>query len=490
MRGGWRNDAVKEALDLCLACKGCKSECPVNVDMATYKAEFMSHYYKRRLRPLPAYSMGLIFWWAQLASHAPEVANFFTQTPVVSSFAKLIGGIAQQRQLPRFAATTFKEWFRARSAVNYGLQQVILWPDTFNNYFYPETAKAAVEVLEDAGYQVLVPAAPLCCGRPLYDFGMLDLARYKLKKILVALRPQITAGVPIIGLEPSCVSVFRDEMKSLLPHDADAARMSRKTFTLSEFLLKQTHYDPPRLSGNAVVHGHCHEKSILEFKTQTQLLEQMGLKVETPESGCCGIAGSFGFERGDKYDISVKCGERVLLPKIRETDPNTLIVSDGFSCRTQIAQGASRKAIHHAQVLQMAISQEQHMAQDRARPQRSGLARAALQNGNANGHIHAPTVGMIQPGQPSDHRSSNLKLITIAAGSVAGTLLLAYAIGRYVDRVSVPKTLASTGLDRIRMWNSPPRDGFSNGPRTTGIVNLSPARSGRLSFLSRSLAGL
>lgn len=219
--------------------------------MATYKAEFMSHYYKGRLRPQAAYSMGLIFWWAQLTSHAPGIANFLTQTPIARNFAKLAGGIAQQRALPRFAPETFKQWFKSRPVLNRSLRQVILWPDGFNNYFNPDNAKAAVAVMEQAGYQILVPQPTLCCGRPLYDFGLLDLARYKLKHILAALQSQISADIPMVGLEPSCVSVFRDEMRSLLPHDADAQRLSRKTFTLSEFLVNEAGYQPPQMSSSS-----------------------------------------------------------------------------------------------------------------------------------------------------------------------------------------------------------------------------------------------
>jgi FAD/FMN-containing dehydrogenase/Fe-S oxidoreductase len=424
---GWRDDNVHDALHLCLSCKGCKGECPVNVDMATYKAEFMSHYYKGRLRPPAAYSMGLIFWWARLASYAPGLANFITQTPGLSNLAKFGAGIAQQRALPRFAPETFKDWFRTRAPGNRDLPPVILWPDTFNNYFYPETAKAAVEVLEQAGYQVLVPEATLCCGRPLFDFGMLDLARYKLGRILAALRPQISADVPVIGLEPSCVSVFRDEMKSLLPHNADAQRMSRKTFTLSEFLVKEAGFEPPQLSGTALVHGHCHDKSILEFKTEVQLLKKMGLQVETPESGCCGLAGSFGFEKGDRYEVSVKCGERVLLPKVRESDRNTIIVADGFSCRTQIEQGAKRKAIHHSQVLQMAIANEQRIAEGRSR----WNSIASAQNGTAV-PATVSTDGMISGDHPDNHSNDARAWLGTTVVSVAGGLLLAYFAGRLV----------------------------------------------------------
>jgi FAD/FMN-containing dehydrogenase/Fe-S oxidoreductase len=364
---GWRDRGVHDALHLCLSCKGCKGECPVNVDMATYKAEFLSHYYKGRLRPRAAYSMGLIFWWAQAASYAPGLANFVSQTPVLRNAAKLIGGISQKRSLPPFAKYTFRQWFRQRPVFNAGSPQVILWPDTFNNYFHPESAQAAVEVLEEAGYQVLVPERNLCCGRPLYDYGMLDLAGYKLGQILDALRPQIGAGIPVIGLEPSCVSVFRDEMKSLLPHDVDAQRLSGKVFTLAEFLVKEAHFEPPLMAGHAIVQGHCHDKSVLQFKVEEQLLKQMGLSVSIPDSGCCGMAGSFGFESGDKYEVSTTLGERALLPAVRQASPKTLVIADGFSCRTQIQQGTGHLPMHLAQVVRRAMEEERTMAFGRTR---------------------------------------------------------------------------------------------------------------------------
>src|SRR6266571_2548389 len=229
LQGGWRSEEVKEALDLCFACKGCKSDCPVNVDMATYKAEFLSHYYEGRLRPLTAYTMGLIHWWARLAAFMPGVANFFTHAPLLRNVAKKLAGIAPQRQVPAFAPQTFKQWFRQRSPRNLDKPVVILWPDTFNNHFHPETAIAAVEVLEAAGYRVEVPQQALCCGRPLYDYGMLDTAKHLLRTILDTLRPQITQGVPVVGLEPSCVAVFRDELVNLFPGDAEARRLSQQT---------------------------------------------------------------------------------------------------------------------------------------------------------------------------------------------------------------------------------------------------------------------
>ncbi len=359
LQGGWRNEHVKEALDLCLACKGCKGDCPVNVDMATYKAEFLSHYYAGKPRPITGYSMGLIYWWSRLAALMPGLANFFTQTPVLSSIAKAMAGVAPQRRMPAFAAQTFKQWFRERDIKNVGCPQVILWPDTFNNHFHPETAQAAVEVLEAAGYQVIVPQQSLCCGRPLYDYGFLDLAEKLLKDILDTLRPQIEAGIPVIGLEPSCAAVFRDELKNLFPHDADAKRLASQTFLLSEFLEKKaTHYQPPKLKKKAIVHGHCHHKAIMKMRDEQSVLEKMGLDFQMPDSGCCGMAGAFGFEK-DHYDVSIKVGERVLLPAVREADKQTLIVADGFSCREQIAQTTDRRALHLAQVLQMAIHEGQ-----------------------------------------------------------------------------------------------------------------------------------
>jgi FAD/FMN-containing dehydrogenase/Fe-S oxidoreductase len=359
LKDGWRNTHVKEALDLCLACKGCKGDCPVNVDMATYKAEFLSHYYKGKPRPVTGYSMGLIYWWSRIAASMPGIVNFLTQTPVLSRLAKAMAGVAQERRMPAFAPQTFKQWFRERGISNAGCPQVILWPDTFNNHFHPETAQAAVEVLEAAGYQVLVPAQSLCCGRPLYDYGFLDLAEKLLRQILDTLRPQIRAGIPVVCLEPSCAAVFRDELKNLFPHDEDAKRLASQTFLLSEFLEKKaTQYQPPKLHRKAIVHGHCHHEAIMKMRDEQSVLEKVGLDFHMLDSGCCGMAGAFGFEK-DHYDISIQVGERVLLPAVREADKQTLIIADGFSCREQIAQTTDRRALHLAQVLQMAMREGQ-----------------------------------------------------------------------------------------------------------------------------------
>jgi Fe-S oxidoreductase len=267
---GWRSGDVKEALDLCLACKGCKGDCPVNMDMATYKAEFLSHYYEGRLRPRHAYSMGLIHRLARLASWAPSLANVFSQTSVLRDLAKWLGGIASQRRMPAFARQTFRDWYRRRAPRNHGKPPVILWADTFNNYFHPEIAKAAVEVLESPWFQVWVPEKPLCCGRPLYDFGMLDTARGLLCETLDALRPEVEAGILVVGLEPSCLTVFRDEMLGLMPQDEDAKRLSRQSFVLSEFLNKQVRdYRPPS------PHGRPHRGPLIMLVTRFTALGKL-----------------------------------------------------------------------------------------------------------------------------------------------------------------------------------------------------------------------
>ncbi|CAN5303894.1 FAD-binding and (Fe-S)-binding domain-containing protein [soil metagenome] len=354
--GGWRDHNVKRALDLCLACKACKSECPVNVDMATYKAEFLSHYYRGRLRPRPAYAMGLIHWWARLGARAPGLANAVAQHPVLGDALKRAGGIAPQRRVPRLAERTFTDWFAGRGAGGGdGGPAVLVWPDTFTNHFDPDVGRAGVEVLEAAGFRVSLPPRPLCCGRPLYDYGMLPTAKRLLRRVLSTLRPQIRAGVPLVGMEPSCVATFRDELVELFPHDEDAQRLSRQSYTLAEFLRSRDDgWRPPRLDRAAVVQAHCHHKSVMGLDAEEALLADAGLDARFLDSGCCGMAGSFGYE-ADKYDVSVAAGERVLLPAVRGLPDDTLVVADGFSCRGQIEQQADRRALHTAQVLRLAL---------------------------------------------------------------------------------------------------------------------------------------
>jgi FAD/FMN-containing dehydrogenase/Fe-S oxidoreductase len=374
MRGdeldGWRDKSVEEALDLCLACKACKSECPANVDMATYKAEFLSHHFKGRLRPRADYAITLIYWWARLATRVPRLVNLLTHAPGISRLVKRIGGVAQQRTIPRFATETFTHWFERRpgTAVIAALDRpqhahgqkapfetdrVLLWPDTFNNYLESSVLQAAVEVIEDAGYLVEIPPRPLCCGRPLYDAGMLSTAERLWKQILETLRPWIRAGIPVVGLEPSCVAAFRDELVNLFPHDDDAKRLSEQTLMLSEFLERQG-YSPPGLSASAIVHPHCHHHSVIGMDAEVAVLKRMGVDYELLDSGCCGMAGSFGFN-ADKYEVSMRVGERVLLPRVRELDAGSEVLTDGFSCREQIEQGTSRTPLHLAQLIQRAI---------------------------------------------------------------------------------------------------------------------------------------
>ncbi|HEY7396398.1 MAG TPA: FAD-binding and (Fe-S)-binding domain-containing protein, partial [Gemmatimonadaceae bacterium] len=259
---GWRGDAVKESLDLCLSCKACRAECPVNVDMATYKAEFLSHYYDGRLRPIAAYAFGLMPWWARAAAIAPPVANFFTQTPVLRSIAKAVVTMAPERSIPKFSRRTFRSSLRQRKRRNVGKTPVLFWPDTWHNHFHSATAGAAVDVLEAAGFYVTIPRTMLCCGRPLYDYGMLGLAKKWLLKTLNALRSEIRAGMSVVGIEPSCMSVFRDELVDLLPNNDDAKRLRDQTYLLAEFLLQRApDFKLPRLEAKALVHGHCHHTS-------------------------------------------------------------------------------------------------------------------------------------------------------------------------------------------------------------------------------------
>jgi FAD/FMN-containing dehydrogenase/Fe-S oxidoreductase len=358
IRDGWRDEHIKDALDLCLACKGCKGDCPVNVDMATYKAEFLAHYWKGRIRHVSAYAFGWIDKWARMASIAPGFVNLFTQLPGLRDVAKIAAGVPRQRQLPPFAPETFKSWFRKRRRRPGTGPKVLLWADTFNNYFMPETAQAAVDVLEQAGSEVEVLNQHLCCGRPLYDYGFLEMAKSYLRRNLEALAPHLAMGTPIVVLEPSCCSVFRDEIHGLFPESAEARLLAESTFTLSEFLEKKVPgYKPPSLNRRAIVQGHCHHKAIMRFKDEKSLMKKMGLDQEALESGCCGMAGSFGYEE-DKYAVSVACGERKLLPEVRKAGLSTIIVADGFSCKEQIAQQTNRHALHLAEVLEMGLRPE------------------------------------------------------------------------------------------------------------------------------------
>ena len=360
LEGGWQNDDVKDALDLCLSCKACKTECPTNVDLATYKAEFLAHYYEGRSRPLNAYAFGMIDRWARMASHTPRLANALGSFPLTSGIAKSLLHIAPQRHLPQFATSTFRARVRnfqgrgraeASSRAGDAKAAVLLWADTFTNYFQPHIAEAAHQVLSDAGFAVKVLQRHVCCGRPLYDFGMLDKAKQYLNDAMDALGEEISTGTPIVVLEPSCASVFRDEAVNLMPDDPRTAKLKKQTMLLSEFLMRHApHYTPAKTQQKILVHLHCHHRAIFNMKDEVASLSATGGAVKVLDSGCCGMAGPFGFEK-KSYGVSQTLGERVLLPAVRAAEPGTVIVTDGFSCREQIAQNSGKRAVHLAEVL-------------------------------------------------------------------------------------------------------------------------------------------
>jgi Fe-S oxidoreductase len=289
----------------------------------------------------------------------PEVVNAITQTPGLSWLAKLAGGIDRRRSLPRFAPITLQEWFVGRGGSanahrpNSPGRRVVLFPDIFNNYLHTDVGVACVEAIEAAGWQVIMPDVHVCCGRPLYDYGFLDVARRYLHRVLDVLQEEIRAGTPVVGMEPSCVAVFKDELGKLLPHDDDADRLRRNVYHFAGFF---TAFDiePPPLHRNALVWGHCHHRATGGMSPEHEVLTRMGLAAQPLQGGCCGLAGSWGFEEG-KYDISLECGEQALLPAVRSAARDTVIVADGFSCKTQIEQaGTGRGALHVAQVMKMA----------------------------------------------------------------------------------------------------------------------------------------
>jgi Fe-S oxidoreductase len=257
--------------------------------------------------------------------------------------------------MPRYAARPFRSAGVPPAGTPASRRRVLLWPDTFNNYFRPETAIAAHESLTKLGYEVVLPKKQLCCGRPLYDWGFLGMAKRQLSEIMRELKPELDAGTPIVGLEPSCISVFRDELGNLFPKSEDAKRLSKAAMTLSE-LLQRDEVDVPQLPRKAIVQSHCHHKSIMRFDPEEALMKRMGLDYEHPDSGCCGMAGAFGFEKHN-YDLSMRIGERVILPKMREAEDDTLLIANGFSCREQIEQTTGRETHHLAEVLWMGLRQ-------------------------------------------------------------------------------------------------------------------------------------
>lgn len=347
--GGWRSDEVHEALDLCLSCKACSSDCPAGVDMATYKAEALHQRYRRRLRPPAHYVLGWLPRWARMAACSPNTVNALLGVAPLAALAKRLGGIDARRPLPLFATQTFRSWFAHRAAPGQG-EPVLLWVDTFTDHFSPRVGKAAVRVLEDAGFAVQITRNPVCCGLTWISTGQLDAARRQLRRTLDSLEPALAHGIPIVGLEPSCTAALRSDAPELLPHDPRAQGLRTSLRTLAELLAERPQWQPPSLDGvAAIAQPHCHQHAVMGWEADAALLAGAGAQV-TAVGGCCGLAGNFGVERGH-YDVSVAVAETALLPAIRAADADTVILADGFSCRTQVEQLAARPSVHLAELL-------------------------------------------------------------------------------------------------------------------------------------------
>ncbi|WP_024793446.1 FAD-binding and (Fe-S)-binding domain-containing protein [Tomitella biformata] len=354
---GWRSTEVLEALDLCLSCKACKVECPVNVDMATYKSEFLFHHYEGRIRPRAHYALGRLPQWARLAALAPALVNRATANPALARLGKAAAGVDQRRDLPAFAPATLRKLARARTPGPGGRGQVLLWPDTFTNHLSPQVGIAAMDVLEDAGFEVLLPGKPVCCGLTAISTGQLPLARRVARRSLKLLEPYLAQGIPVIGLEPSCTAVLRTELPRLLPDDSRARQLADATRTFAEQLHEHTEgWTPPRVDADAVVQTHCHQYADLGDDADQKLMGQAGIRPAEMAPGCCGLAGNFGFEDGH-YDVSMAVAEQSLLPAIRAAGPDANVIADGFSCRTQVRDGAGLGARHLAEVLADALNQ-------------------------------------------------------------------------------------------------------------------------------------
>jgi Fe-S oxidoreductase len=356
--GGWDSPDVAEALDLCLSCKGCKRDCPVGVDMAAYKSEFLAQHYRGRRRPASHYSMGALPRWLRLAGRLParavDALNAAARGPL-AGVAKRLGGIDARRAIPPIARTPFTRTHRARTGGPRG--RVLLWPDTFTNHFDPAIAAAAVAVLESLGYTVELPPRPVCCGLTWTSTGQLDTARTVLGRSLRTIEPWLTAGVPVVGLEPSCTAALRADARELLPDDPAVALLADGVRTFAEVLAGHTAELAAAVvapGGRALVQVHCHQHADLGADADRAVLRALGVDAEVLDSGCCGLAGNFGFEDGH-YEVSMACAERVLLPAVRAAEPEVAVLADGFSCRTQLRQAGTREPQHLAQVAARAL---------------------------------------------------------------------------------------------------------------------------------------
>ncbi|WP_149548674.1 FAD-binding and (Fe-S)-binding domain-containing protein [Streptomyces marokkonensis] len=376
--GGWRSTEVRDALDLCLSCKGCRSDCPVGVDMATYKAEFLHHHYAGRRRPAAHYAMGWLPVWLRWVARTRTAGavNAAASVGPLASAAKRLGGIAGEREIPRVAEETFTRWWRGRSAPPHGDGRlVVLWPDTFTEHLSPSVGRAAVRVLEAAGLRVALPPAlrlagrpvgdarsrsPLslltargarvCCGLTYISTGQLDRARTVLSRTLGLLEPVLATDAPLVVLEPSCAATLRTDAPELLPGDPRAARLAARVRTFAETLEQYApDWAPPSLNRQVTGQTHCHQHAVLGDAADRRLRAAAGLTGELT-GGCCGLAGNFGFEKGH-YEVSRACAEDRLLPSLREAPEEAVVLADGFSCRTQLEQVAGVRGRHLAEVL-------------------------------------------------------------------------------------------------------------------------------------------
>jgi Fe-S oxidoreductase len=347
-----------EVMDLCLECKGCKAECPANVDMAKMKYEFLHHYYREHPVPLRndlfAYIGDLAFWGSRLA----PLSNWLAGWRPARRLLEAVVGIDRRRPLPRFARESLTDWFdRRRPPLESPRGRVALFWDTFNTYQTPEVGRAAVELLEGLGYRVELPGRT-CCGRPMISKGLLDEARARAARNVARLHPLVARGVPVVGLEPSCLLTLRDEYVDLLRTD-EAREVARGSYLLEEFLLRERQRGLPARWApgprRALLHGHCHQKALVGTAPTVRALAWAGYEVSEVDSGCCGMAGAFGFER-EHYDLSVSLGRRRLAPAVEAASPDTVVVAPGISCRQQIEHLAGRRALHPAQALRAALA--------------------------------------------------------------------------------------------------------------------------------------
>ena len=364
--GGVDHPAVAESLDLCLSCKACASDCPAGVDMATYKAEVLHRRYRGRLRPITHYSLGWLPRWSALVAAVPGLAAVLNVVLGVAPVRRLVlrvGGMDPRRSVPRFATTTLRQrWAAGRSSSDPAppastpgtpvRDRVVLWADSFTDGFSPGIGTAARRVLEDAGYDVVLAGPGACCGLTWISTGQLDAARTRLRGTLDVLSPYVDAGLPIVGLEPSCTAALRGDLPELLADDERAARVSAAVHTLAELLVlrRADGWTPPDLSGlDVLAQPHCHQHAEMGYRADLDLLTGSGATVRAL-AGCCGLAGNFGMEAGH-YEVSVAVAEHALLPALREARPGTVLLADGFSCRIQADDLAGVQGRHLAEVL-------------------------------------------------------------------------------------------------------------------------------------------